>query len=520
MAALVPPILGAAAITITGIAIFFISEALTISIFAASLASMIGLAVAVDYSLFILMRYREELAAGASHEDGLARALSTSAVAVTFSRVTVMASLAGLFLMPNSTVRSMALGAIIVVGVAILGATTLLPALIVVLGRTVEQPALVGHAISRLAALRHHDDTFWERRTRRMTRYPRATVVATIGLLLLLAYPLSHIDPNTNSTVELNSGAPARVGANEQAKIDGAGSTAPTLVLVRFDNGTASGSANQQALAEVKKTLTTEGVASVSQPDPSQNQTDALFEVVLTNSPESMQAKDTVKQLRKDLAASSAAKAATISVGGETAAEIDFDKSIVSSMWKIVVFIIVVAFVILTTLLRSILLPVIGVVMNVLCVAAAYGVLVVVFQWGWLPFLGFQDLGFVDSIILPLLLAVVFGLSTDYRVFLLTRVRERRQQGVASRDAAIEATAISARTITSAACIMIGVFVVFVVLGVPTIQAAGLGAAVAVAASALLVQLAFMPSVIILLGDRVWWLPRWLDRLLPEVGVE
>jgi uncharacterized membrane protein YdfJ with MMPL/SSD domain len=224
--------------------------------------------------------------------------------------------------------------------------------------------------------------------------------------------------------------------------------------------------------------------------------------------------------MRDDLAASPASQSAAISVGGLTASEVDFRNSIADSMWKIVLFILATAFLILLVLLRSLVLPIVGVAMNVLCVGTAYGVLVAVFQWGWLPRLGLTDFGFVNSVILPLLLAVVFGLSMDYQVFLLTRIRERYLHGTPTAEAARAGTSIAAHTITAAATIMIGVFLVFMIFGVPTIQAAGLGAAIAVAFSALLVQLAFMPSLIILLGDRVWWFPGWLDRLLPRVELD
>jgi RND superfamily putative drug exporter len=235
---------------------------------------------------------------------------------------------------------------------------------------------------------------------------------------------------------------------------------------------------------------------------------------------ESDQAKSAVQTIRDQLAASTAAASAQISVGGLTASEIDFHNSIADSMWEIITFILGTSFLILLVLLRSLFLPIIGVTMNVLCVGAAYGVQVAIFQWGWLPFLGFQDFGFVNSVILPLLLAIVFGLSMDYQVFLLTRIKEQKETAISAAEAARRGTSVAAPTVTAAATIMVGVFVVFVIFGVPTIQAAGLGAAIAVSVSAMLVQLAFMPALAVLLGERIWWMPAWLDRVLPRITPE
>ena len=527
VAALVPLALGFAAVIVTGMVIYFLSQTFTMSIFTTSLSAMIGLAVAVDYTLFVLLRYREERRGGASRERGLETAMSTSLVAVVFSGTTVIVSLAGLFLMPNATVRSMAVGAIVVVAVALLAAATLLPALITVLGRTVEDAGPVvralGRAVDSLGHTKTGDDTpsIWSRLTARVTRAPWVTLGGTLVVLLVLAYPTLHISLNESSVLQLPADNQARQGTDLAGQIAGPGATAPTLVLVQFDSGTVETQANQQALAEVKQVAAAQPlVAGVQGPQPSTNSRSALYKAQLKDDPESDASKSAVRQLRDQLAASPAAASATISVGGLTASEVDFRNSIADSMWKIILFILAISFLVLFVLLRSVILPLVGVAMNVLCVGAAYGVLVAVFQWGWLPFLGVTDIGFVNSVILPLLLAVVFGLSMDYQVFLLTRIRERHLQGVPTAEAARTGTSRTAGTITAAATIMVGVFIVFVIFGVPTIQAAGLGAAVAVAVSAMLVQLAFMPSLIIVLGERMWWTPAWLDRHLPRVELD
>ena len=525
VASFVPLVLGFSAVAVTGMVVYFLSKVFTMSIFTTSLAAMIGLAVAVDYTLFILLRYREERAAGADREHALETAMSTSLIAVIFSGTTVIVSLLGLFLMPNATVRSMAVGSIIVVAVALLAAATLLAALITVLGRTVEDPGpvvrLVGRAVRGSSRRSDPGSTFWERQTARATRRPWVTLVGTLVVLLVIAFPTVRIALNESSLLQLPDDNQARRGTQLAGQIAGPGATGPTLVLVQFDSGTVSSPPNQQALAEVNSVISAQPLVAGEQgPQPSTNGQAALYKVQLKDHPESDASKSAVKTMRTDLAASPAATATAISVGGLTASEVDFRNSIADSMWKIVLFILAASFLVLFVLLRSIILPIVGVAMNVLCVGAAYGVLVAGFQWGWLSFLGITDFGFVNSVVLPLLLAVVFGLSMDYQVFLLTRIRERYLHGVPTAEAARTGTSMSARTITAAASIMVGVFIVFVIFGVPTIQAAGLGAAIAVAVSALLVQLAFMPSLIILLGDRVWWIPRWIDRRLPAIELD
>lgn len=526
VASLVPLVFGFSAVVVTGMAIFFLSKSLTISIFATSLSAMIGLAVAVDYSLFILMRYREELTKGKTRTDALAEAMSTSAVAVMFSGTTVIVSLLGLLLVPNATVRSMALGAVIVVAVALLGAVSLLPAMIGVLHRWVDEPGAVGRALARATAGMRGDPArgrppFWERWAIGATKRPWVTVVGVLVVLLTLAYPFLKITLNESTVLQLPADNQARVGTDLAAQIAGPGSTAPSIVMVAFDRGVVTDSENQQALAVVQRDLGSDrAVARVQGPMPGGDDEKVIYSVTLTSNPESDEAKDAIKRIRTQLDDSSAARVSAISIGGQTASEVDFRDSISDSMGKIIVFILVVSFLVLVVLLRSLVLPIVGVAMNVLCVGAAYGVLVAVFQWGWLPGLGLTDFGFVNSVVLPLLLAVVFGLSMDYQVFLLTRIRERYLAGERTADAARSGTGVAGHTIAAAAIIMVSVFVVFTIFGVPTIQAAGLGAAVAVAASAALVQLAFMPALMTLLGDRVWWLPRWMDRALPRVELE
>jgi RND superfamily putative drug exporter len=238
-----------------------------------------------------------------------------------------------------------------------------------------------------------------------------------------------------------------------------------------------------------------------------------LLTAVLKVDGESDAAKELVASLRKALP--------DAQVGGISAAQKDVAELISGSMWKILLFVLGLSYVVLLVLLRSVVLPLKAVIMNLLSVGAAYGVLVVVFQWGWLDgFLGFQSTGHLDTLTPPLVLAVVFGLSMDYEVFLLSRIKERYDATGDTRLAVAEGLAASARTITSAALIMTAVFGVFVLTGVPSIKQIGLGNAVAIAIDATLVRLILVPATMELLGKWNWYLPRWLERVLPDTSFE
>jgi RND superfamily putative drug exporter len=209
------------------------------------------------------------------------------------------------------------------------------------------------------------------------------------------------------------------------------------------------------------------------------------------------------------------------SVGGVPASQEDLSVLVLGSMWKVLLFVLGLSFIVLTVLLRSIVLPIKAVLMNLLSVGAAYGVLVAVFQYGWIDgFLGFQSTGYLDTLVPPLVLAVVFGLSMDYEVFLLSRIRERHQATGDTTRAVAEGLSSSARTISSAALIMVAVFAVFIGTGVTSIKEIGLGNAVAIGVDATLVRLVLMPAAMKLFGEWNWWLPRPLERLLPRVPGE
>jgi uncharacterized membrane protein YdfJ with MMPL/SSD domain len=528
-AAALPLVLGFASVAITGAVIFFLSQSMQMSVFVTNIASMIGIGVAVDYSLFVLARYREEIAAGASREQARQTAMRTSGIAVAFSGVTVMVALAGLFLIDSATIRSMATGAIIVVAVSVLAATTLLPVLMSMFGRRAYargRAAIVTglvfrglRTMCRRAGSTHPSRVrppFWEGWAQRVMRRPVLATLGSAAFLLVLAIPALSLKFGDGALRQFPAGNETRVGAELAAKATGPGAAGPAQVLISFRDGRADRSALDGYAAKLRRDPE---AASVAPPRLSRDRTAALVAVTPRHDPESPQARALVARLRGG--AYPAPRGAHVEVGGSTAQVQDFKDLVSGSMWKILLFVLAFSYLVLLVLLRSVFLPLKAVLVNLLSVAAAYGVLVTVFQWGWFDsLLGFHHLGYVSTMTPPFLLAIVFGLSMDYEVFLLTRVRERYDATGDTRRAVGEGLAGSARTISSAALIMVCVFAVFAFTGVPSVKEIGLGLAVAIALDATLVRLVLVPAVMELMGRWNWWLPAPLARVLPRADFE
>jgi RND superfamily putative drug exporter len=533
-AAVLPLALGFASVIITGAAIFLLSRSVDMSVFVTNMASMIGIGVAVDYSLFILARYREEIHAGVQPDEARRRAMRTSGLAVAFSGVTVMISLAGLFVVNAQTIRSMALGAIIVVAVSILGALTLLPTLMTLMGRRTYSRDRFASAVAfvlrtwrnmpRRRGSTHPDraprGSFWHRWTERVTRRPGLTAAASAAVMLVLAIPALSLVSKDGALRQFPEGNDTRVGAELAAKQTSPGAAGPVQVVVRLREGDVSSPANRDAIAAYTQRLARDpAIATVSRPKASADRRAVLIAAIPKADPESKAAFALVDRVRDN--PGPLERIAQLDVGGSTASVHDFNRLVSTSMWKILLFVLAASYIVLLVLLRSVLLPLKAVLMNLLSVGAAYGVLVAVFQWGWFDgFMGFQSLGYINTMTPPLLLAIVFGLSMDYEVFLLSRIRERYEATHDTQRSVAEGLEASAKTITSAALIMVAVFAVFAGTGVPSIKEIGLGLSVAIALDATIVRLVLVPATMELLGDWNWWLPKPLDRLLPDAAFE
>jgi uncharacterized membrane protein YdfJ with MMPL/SSD domain len=487
IAASLPLALGAVSVLITGAIIYFLSLTMEMSVFVTNMASMIGIGVAVDYSLFVLARYRQEIGAGAEPEQARATALATSGVAVIFSGATVVTALLGLYIVRAAAIRSMALGAIVVVAVSVLAASTLLPTIISLLGtRTHARGRIFAWISSRMPSPKN----FWERWTALVTRRPALTAVTAAIVMLALAFPALKLHTADGALRQFPKGNETLSGFQAAATVDGPGASSPIEVIVP---------ASEAAKARQVLTVDPE-VRNIEATITSKNGSEVLIRAIPRHDGESAQGQEAVKQLRANLPAGAL-------VGGTAAYLSDYHAEVMGSMWKVALFVMCVTFFVLMLLLRSIVLPLKAVVMNLLSVSAAYGVLTLVF-------------GTVETLIPPLVLAVVFGLSMDYEVFLLSRIRERYAATGDTRRAVVEGLSSSAPTITSAALIMVCVFSVFALTGVPSIKELGLGCALAIAIDATIVRLVLVPTAMELFGKWNWWLPHGLARYLPDTSVE
>src|SRR3954470_6428887 len=333
-AAALPLALGAASVAITGAAIFFLSQATQMSVFVTNIASMIGIGVAVDYSLFVLARYREEIAQGATREDARRTAMRTSGIAVAFSGVTVIVALAGLFLIDTATIRSMAMGAIVVVAVSVLAATTLLPVLMSMFGRRAYargRVAIVGGLIfqglrnmRRRAGSTHpsrHRAPFWERWAEKVMRHPVIAAALSAALLLTLAVPALSLEFGDGALRQFPKDNETRVGAELAAKATGPGASGPTQVLVRFDRGKVDAAALDRYVSKLRHDPE---AAAVARPRASSTGSAALIAVTPKHDPESPQSRALVSRLRDD---ATAVRGAHVEIGGSTAQVEDFKDS-------------------------------------------------------------------------------------------------------------------------------------------------------------------------------------------------
>jgi uncharacterized membrane protein YdfJ with MMPL/SSD domain len=420
------------------------------------------------------VRFREELRDGATLAAARATAMATSGVAVLFSGAGVVIALAGLMLVPTPAIRSMAFGAIVVVLVAMLACALLLPALLAVLGPR------IGPA--------KKDSGLFRRWSERVTARPVLSLVAVVVVLLVLAAPVLGLRTGAGALRQFPKDNETRQGFEAVASVRGQGDGSPLKILVRPDALNRSVKL-LRADPEVVKT----GVRTLT------DDKQWIFIVVQSlHNADAPQVKDLIERLRAELPAGSL-------VGGNSAAQVDFGHAITGSLWKIALWTLLATFILLLLMLRAVPLALQAVAANVLSVGASFGILTAVQTWG-------QADGYIDTVTIPIILAVVFGLSMDYEVFLLSRIREHRDAGSDTRTAVIEGIATSGRTISAAALIMVAVFACFALTGVPVITELGFGAAVAIAIDATLVRLILVPAAMVLLGERCWWSPTFGGR--------
>jgi RND superfamily putative drug exporter len=479
------------------------------------LAAMIGLGVGIDYALFIVTRHRENLHRGMTVEEAAGRAIATSGSAVLFAGATVVIAISGLAIagIPAVTVMGLMAGLTVAVMVAI--ALTLLPALLGFAGHRIDAIRLPGR---RAGAGTEARETFWHRWGRMVAAHPwRYLVGGTLALLLLAAPVLSMRLGMTDNGASPDS-MTTRRSYDLLADGFGPGFNGPLLLSVHLDGATVDD------LAPLVDAVADDpGVAAVAPPQANAEGTAAVLRVVPTTAPQDGDTTDLVHRLRDDVIPQALAgvPGADVYVGGQTALFIDLSDHLSSRLPWFVGAVILLSVLLLMMVFRSLAVPLKAAAMNLLSIGAAYGIIVAVFQWGWLKGLfGVEETVPIVSFMPMMLFAILFGLSMDYEVFLLSRVREEYAERRDNDTAVVEGIAATARVITSAALIMISVFAAFVLGDDPVIKMFGVGLASAVLIDATVVRIILVPATMKLLGDWNWGLPGWLDRLLPRLDVE
>jgi putative drug exporter of the RND superfamily len=508
------------------------SNVVTLSSSAPTLALMIGLAVGIDYTLFILSRHRTQLATGMDPEESAARATGTAGSAVVFAGLTVVIALSGLAVVGIPFLTVMGVGAAGTVLVAVLVALTLLPALLGFAG-----PRLAPRPGSRAARRELADaqestgagGSMGARWTRLITRRPLLTVLAVLAGLVALAVPAPQLQlalPD-NSTAAPES--PERQAYDLISDNFGPGLNGPLVVLVSdLDPATAEQAVGSIAVAIGGTPTGTPGEfqgglddVAFAQPTLLPDGTTAIVTVIPESGPQAEETNALVADLR-DLAPDLEEQTgADLAVTGQTAVAIDVSDRLGDALLPFAVVVVGLALVLLLLVFRSILVPIKAAVGFLLSVGASFGAVVAVFQWGWFDdVLGVPATGPVISFLPVLLMAVLFGLAMDYEVFLVSRMREEYVHGAEPREAVVTGARHAARVVVAAALIMFSVFASFVTIEDVIVKAIALGLAVGILVDAFLVRMTLVPAVLALLGRSAWWLPRWLDRALPDLDVE
>jgi RND superfamily putative drug exporter len=493
-----------------------VSHLMNVPTFTPELLAMIGLGVGIDYALFIVTRYRQGLAEGREPREAVVVALATSGRAVLFAGCTVIIALAGLFILALPFMHGLAVGVIAAVLLVMASALTLLPAMLGFAGRAIDRLHVPGLLKSGAPSSARG---FWHRWSRLVQAHPWTMGVSALLILLLLAAPLFSIRLAFTDAGNDPPNLTTRQAFDLLAQGFGPGFNGP-LVLAAELGPSSPPDAPQKVAAAV---AATPGVAYVVPPVRNAAGNTAVIVAYPTTAPQAEQTSTLVGRLRHDvLPRATAGEDTTVLVGGETAGGVDAAAYLSSKLFWVIGAVIILAFLLLMAVFRSVVIPLKAAIMNLLSVAAAYGVIVAIFQWGWAGSLvGIGATGPIDPWIPLMMFTILFGLSMDYEVFLLSRIREEWLRSGDNSASVADGLASTARVITAAAAIMICVFGSFVI-GDPLriLKVFGLGLAVSILIDATLVRLVLVPSVMQLLGKANWYMPRWLDRVVPRLGAE
>jgi RND superfamily putative drug exporter len=482
---------------------------------AATLATMIGLGVGIDYALFIVTRHKLQLGEGMEVQESIARAVATAGGAVVFAGFTVIIALCSLAFAGIPLVSTLGFTAAIAVVIAVCAAATLLPAMLGALGPHINSLRVhIGKT--------HPDDKKphgWLRWADNVADRPWTAAVASMLILVVLALPIFQLELGQNDISALPKDSTSREAFEGMKDGFGPGAYGPLLVASKF----ASPEEAKQVLPKLQKAIGGAGdVAAVSEPSLDKAGTVAVFTVISKSEPWKDETVDLVENLRDEVIPSAleGTKASSY-VGGQTAGYIDLASKIAEKLPLMIAIVVALSFIVLLVAFRSLLVPIKAAAMNLISVAAAYGVVTAVFQLGWgSSLIGLDHAIPIVSFVPLLMFAILFGLSMDYEVFLLTQMKEHFKESGDARAAVVQGLANTGRVITSAAAIMVCVFTSFVLVEDPVVKEFGIGLAVAIAIDSTLVRCLLVPAVMVLLGEKAWWLPRWLDKIVPHVSIE
>jgi RND superfamily putative drug exporter len=482
---------------------------------AATLATMIGLGVGIDYALFIVTRHKLQLKEGMELRESIARATATAGGAVVFAGFTVVIALCSLAVAGIPLVTTLGFTAAVAVVVAVCAAATLLPAMLGALGPHINS--------LRFHLGRTHPDEVephgWRRWAERIVRMPWRSSLVALVVLVILALPIFKLELGQNDISALPKETTSRQAYDGLNAGFGPGVNGPLLIASEFGSPEEA----QKVLPGLQKAIGgADDVAAVTEPSLSKGKDVAVFTVISKSEPWADETVSLVENLRDEVIPGALeGTKATSYVGGQTAGYIDLADKIAEKLPLMIAVVVALSFLVLLMAFRSVLVPIKAAAMNLISVAASYGVVTAVFQLGWgSSLIGLDHPIPIVSFVPLLMFAILFGLSMDYEVFLMTQMKEHYVEYGDERRAVVEGLANTGRVITSAAGIMVCVFASFVLSGDPVVKEFGVGLAVAIAIDSTVVRCLLVPAVMELLGKRAWWMPGWLERLMPHISIE
>jgi RND superfamily putative drug exporter len=518
VAAGLPIVLSLIAITMAVALTALVGQTFDVSVFAINMISMMGLATGIDYSLFIVSRFREERALGRSKIDAITVTGGTASRAVLFSGLTVVLALFGLLIVPTSIFGSLAIGAILVVGMSVVAALTLLPAVLSLLGDRVNSLKVPYLGRRLLSAKADGRTSAWARLAQRAMRRPALALTLGVAVLLLAAAPAIFMKTGVSGVSSFPDGFESKAAFGVLDRQFSAGRVSPVLIVV---DGPVTSPAVRSGIARLKSELSTDKAFGSVQTQQAASGTLALLSVPVNGDSVGKLALDKVSQLRSTyIPKAFEGSGARVYVTGQTAGNVDYIDIVNRYFPWVVALVLSLSFILLMVAFRSIVIPAKAILMNLLSVGAAYGLITLVSLQGvGAGLLGFQKVDVVEQWVPLFLFAVLFGLSMDYQVFLLSRIKEAWDRTGDNTKAVTEGVGATAGIITGAALIMVAVFAGFAAGDLVMFQQMGFGLAVAVLLDATLIRTIMVPAAMKLLGAWNWYLPRWL-QWLPHLSIE